>query len=191
MYCTYSIQYICTVHTVYSIYVLYIQYTVYMYCTYSIQYICTVHTAYSIYVLYIQHTVYMYCTYNIHTFLYNILFISTAIKIQGAHNHNVWHSPFQYDCGTVATQHFSSSLRTFCTSISIITNCTYTTISKSNIMSHTNNSCTFFNLAYNISFFINFSLVFHLYRTKHHRSTFVTRFGNKSQSCPAGTTSAS
>jgi len=41
-------------------------------------------------------------------------------------------------------EHFSSYLSTFFNSISVITNCTYITLSNPNIMAYVNNSFTFF-----------------------------------------------
>jgi len=47
--------------------------------------------------------------------------------------------------------HFSSWLSTFCNSVSIIMNCTYTSMSKSNITAYVNSLITFFIITSNFS----------------------------------------
>jgi len=57
-------------------------------------------------------------------------------------------------------RHFSSWLITLCNSVSIVTNCTYITMSDSNIMAYVNISFTFFKLAYYIYFLFNMNWFF-------------------------------
>jgi len=57
-------------------------------------------------------------------------------------------------------KHFSSWLSTFCNSISIIMNCMYTAMSKSNITAYVNSSFIFFMLPYYVCFSL-ILIVFH------------------------------
>ena len=52
-------------------------------------------------------------------------------------------------------KHFSSWLSIFCNSVSIITNCIYATISKSNITAYVNNWFTLFKSVYYVQFLFN------------------------------------
>lgn len=86
-------------------------------------------------------------------------------------------------------RHFSSWLTTFCNSVSIVTNCTYITMSESNIMDYVNNSFTFFMSAFYSYFLFSincFLPFFHLECTQLCRFMFLTNFGNKSQCCQRG-----
>ena len=61
-------------------------------------------------------------------------------------------------------KHFSSWLTTFCSSVNIITNCTYTTVRASDIMANVNNSFTFLKSAISPNF-SSIRTVFHQYFT--------------------------
>ena len=84
---------------------------------------------------------------------------------------------------------YSSSLSTYCQSISIITNCTYATMSKSNIMTYVNSLFTFSRSAYDIEFlFYTCCLlsIFHLDCTRWCRSTSLVHISKKFQCCWRG-----
>ena len=80
---------------------------------------------------------------------------------------------------------FSSWLSTFCNSISIIMNCTYTTMSESNIAPYTNNSFHLFQVdclfLISLQYWLSIMFFFHLDCTRCCRFTFLTHFGSKSQ----------
>jgi hypothetical protein len=89
-------------------------------------------------------------------------------------------------------KHCSSWLSIFCNSISIITNCTYANVSKSNIMTYVNNLFPFFRSAYYVQFPLSTAWLlpfFHLDCTRWCGSMFLTHFGNKSLAVEKGVTS--
>jgi hypothetical protein len=62
-------------------------------------------------------------------------------------------------------KHFSSWLSTFCKSVSIIANCTYTTVSECYITAYVNNTFTFFSSQLITCNFPSVPIVFHQFFT--------------------------
>jgi hypothetical protein len=148
------------------------------YWTYRpVEYICTICTVYTHF--YTVHT----HLYTIYLYIFNAIsckrLISTAFGMVHSNRNDV----------VLLHIHFSSWLRTFCNSMSIIMNSTYATMSKSNITAYVTNLFTFYKSAYYVQYLFNTDcilLIFHLDCTRWCRFTYLTHFVNKHQCCCSG-----
>jgi hypothetical protein len=95
-------------------------------------------------------TVYICTVYTVHIHFYSIYLFIRQQKCKGLTFVVFGAVHSKRTVVVLLHKHFSSWLSTFFNSISIITNCTYTTTSESNITEFVNNSFHFFKLAYYI-----------------------------------------